>query len=131
MALADEAITLPLGDLHPDPENPRLRPEQRGELNDDQLMVFIAETYEPVVVAEERQDADAVIGFRHIAGIIDWKPLQRAQFIAYLVDVRDKSFLEVADTVGEEEEVVKMLYRNQGVIARARELGREDLADAS
>lgn len=85
----------------------------------------------PVLVAEHREDADALIGFRHIAGVVDWKPLQRAQFIAYLVDDRGKSFLEVADTVGEEEPVVRMLYRNQSILERARQLGRDDLADAA
>jgi hypothetical protein len=85
----------------------------------------------PVVVADTREDADAVIGFRHIAGVVDWKPLQRAQFIAYLVDDRSKSFLEVADTVGEDETVVRMLYRNQSILERARQLGRDDLADAA
>ena len=39
----------------------------------------------PVIEAEQREDADALIGFRHIAGVEDWKPLQPAQFIAYLV----------------------------------------------
>lgn len=85
----------------------------------------------PVLVAQEREDADALIGFRHIAGVVDWKPLQRAQFIAYLVDDRGKSFLEVSDTVGEEEPVVRMLYRNQSILERARQLGRDDLADAA
>lgn len=204
MALAEEVTFEPLEELHPDPMNPRLRPEQRGTLSDDELLVFIEKSYEavtvaesitrhgffgseplvickeddrwvvlegnrrltallglarpelragfddpeeweqlatrrvvgldmsvPVLVAEQREDADALIGFRHIAGIVDWKPLQRAQFIAYLVDDRGKSFLEVSDTVGEEEPVVRMLYRNQSILERARQLGRDDLAEAA
>jgi hypothetical protein len=62
---------------------------------------------------------------------MDWKPLQRAQFVAYLVDRRAKSFLEVADTVGQDEEIVRMLYRNQNIIERAREMGQAAFADAS
>lgn len=204
MALAETVTFRKLEDLHPDPQNPRLRQEQRGKLSDDELLVFIAESYEPIVIAEsiarhgffgseplvicneggrrivlegnrrlaallglaradlrgqfpnphdwdelaarreikldgsipvlvadEREDADAVIGFRHISGVEQWKPLQRAQYVAYLVDVRGKTFLEVADTVGEEEDVVRMYYRNQGIIAKARALGRDELADAS
>jgi hypothetical protein len=204
MALADTVTFLPLSELHPDPSNPRLRHEQRGRLSDDQLLVFIDQNYEalivaesiarhgffgseplvvcqedgrwivlegnrrltallglarpelraqfdnaqlwnelaerrpipldmevPVLVADERSDADALIGFRHISGVMDWKPLQRAQYIAYLVDERRQAFLEVADTVGLEEEIVRMLYRNQSIIEQARSLGRPDVAHAS
>ncbi len=204
MALADTVTFRRLSELHPDPNNPRLRHEQRGQLSEDDLLVFIDENYEaetvaesiarygffgseplviceeegrwivlegnrrltallglarpelrerfgkptlwnelasrreitlelevPVVVAEERADADALIGFRHISGVMDWKPLQRAQFIAYLVDERGKLFLEVGDTVGLEEDAVRMLYRNQSVIQGARDLGHPEIADAS
>lgn len=204
MALADAVTFQPLSHLHPDPSNPRLRPDQRGQLSDDELLVYIDKNYEaliiaesiarhgffgseplviceesdrwivlegnrrlcallglarpdlraqfdkpkvweqlaeqrsipldlevPVLIADDRQDADALIGFRHISGVMDWRPLQRAQFIAYLVDDRRQSFLEVADTVGVEDDVVRMLYRNQSIIQRARELGRQNLADAS
>ena len=204
MALSETVTFKPLGSLHPDPDNPRLRHDQRGHLTDDALLEFVAATYEPIVIAEsiarhgffgseplvvtqedekwivlegnrrltallglarpdlrerfdrahqweelaarreislemsvpvleaeERKDADAVIGFRHISGVEQWKPLQRAQFVAYLVDVRDLTFLEVADTVGEEEDVVRMYYRNQSVIRKARDLDRSELADAS
>lgn len=203
MALAEVVTFKPLSDLHPDPQNPRLRADDRGTLTDDALLTFMAKTYEPVAVAEsiarhgyfgseplivteedgqwivlegnrrltallglarddlraqfpkskawdelaerreialdmsvpvleaaEREDADAVVGFRHISGVEEWKPLQRAQYVAYLVDVRGKSFLEVADTVGENEDVVRMYYRNQGILQRARELDRAELADA-
>jgi len=114
------------------------RPELRADFDDPEEWEELASRRDvgldmsvPVLVAEEREDADALIGFRHIAGIVDWKPLQRAQFIAYLVDNRGKSFLEVSDTVGEEEPVVRMLYRNQSILERARQLGRDGLADAA
>jgi hypothetical protein len=204
MALAGTVTFKSLGDLHPDGENPRLRHDQRGTMSDDELLEYVAATYEPIVVAESiarhgffgseplivteengrqivlegnrrltallglarpelrarfdrpheweelanrrpisldmsipvleadaREDADAVIGFRHISGVEQWKPLQRAQYVAYLVDVRGKPFLEVADTVGEEEDVIRMYYRNQSILEKARELGHDDLADAS
>lgn len=85
-------------------------------------------TQVPVLVADERSDADALIGFRHIAGVQEWKPLQRARFIAHLVDDRGQSFVEVAETVGEEEPVVRMLYRNQSILQRSADLARVDIA---
>jgi hypothetical protein len=85
-------------------------------------------TQVPVLVAARRHDADALIGFRHIAGVQEWKPLQRAQFISHLIDERGQSFIEVAETVGEEESVVRMLYRNQAILREAMKLGAEDVA---
>jgi hypothetical protein len=87
------------------------------------------ETPVPVIIADEREDADAVIGFRHIGQVLEWKPLQRAQFIAYLVDERGQSFAEVSDTVGEEEDTVRMRYRNQSILRHAAELGRPDILE--
>ena len=51
----------------------------------------------------------------------------KLEFIAHLVDDRCSSFDVVADTVGEEEETVRMLYRNQSVLTQARALGRDDV----
>jgi hypothetical protein len=82
----------------------------------------------PTLVADAREDADAVIGFRHIGSVLEWKPLQRARFLAYLVDDRQETFMEAADSVGEEESVVRMLYRNQGIIVNARELDQREFA---
>jgi hypothetical protein len=114
------------------------RPELRAHFGQAQTWEELADRRSipldmsvPLLEADEREDADAVIGFRHISGVEGWKPLQRAQYIAYLVDTRDKSFLEVSDTVGEGEDVVRMYYRNQSILEKARALGRDDLADAS
>ncbi len=85
------------------------------------------ETPVPVITADAREDADAVIGFRHIGQVLEWRPLQRAQFIAYLVDERGQSFVEVSDTVGEDEDTVRMLYRNQSILRRAAELGQHSI----
>ena len=52
MALATEVTFRQLSELHPDPENPRLRHDQRGQLSDDELLVFIEQNYEAVTVAE-------------------------------------------------------------------------------
>ncbi|MEA2493186.1 MAG: hypothetical protein QOJ29_1097 [Thermoleophilaceae bacterium] len=83
----------------------------------------------PVVVADERSDADALIGFRHIAGILDWEPFERARFVAHLVDVRGLDFPDVADAVGEEENVVRLLYRNQAILREARAAGQDQIVE--
>lgn len=203
MGLSSAISYLPLGDLHPDPRNPRLPVDDRGDRSDIDLMVLLADRFDPLIVAESiarhgyfgseplivckedgewrvlegnrrltalyalahpeireqfadragwsglrdpavpitfetqvpvliadrREDADAVIGFRHIGGALSWKPLQRAQFIAHLVDERDQTFAEVSDTVGEEEPTVRMLYRNQSILHNARDLGHPEILE--
>ncbi len=204
MTLSSAIEYQPIGELHPDPGNPRLRQHVRDTLRDDELLVHLADNFDPLMVAdsiarhgffgseplivlddaklgwvvlegnrrltallglarpdlrarfqdhaewdrlepvqpvtvetrvpvlraERREDADAVIGFRHIGGAMAWKPLNRAQFVAHLVDDRSQSFEEVADTVGEDVDTVKMRYRNQSVLLRASVLGRPDVLEA-
>jgi hypothetical protein len=202
MPLAQTVTFQKLRDLHPDPRNPRLPKELREWENDEDLLVYIANSFNsvaiadsialhdyfpsepmvvteengrlavlegnrrlaallglarpelrerydessrweeaanrrdislnldiPVVMAGEREDADPLLGFRHIGGVLDWKPLQRAEFIAYLVDERGQSFLDAADSVGEEEAVVRMLYRNQAILSKARDLGAAEVTE--
>lgn len=202
MALAADLTYLPLGDLHPDAKNPRLPDDLRDWPEDDALLVYIADNFDPlnvaesvvrhgfwssealvvtterdrlvvlegnrrltallglarpelreqfdeaavwhalaeraeielempvpVLLADERRDADGLIGYRHIAGIQQWSPLQRARFIAHLVEDREQPFTEVAETVGEEEQIVKLHYRNQDVLFILRREGRPDLAE--
>jgi hypothetical protein len=40
----------------------------------------------PTVLADERGDADAFLGFRHVTGIKQWEPHEKAAFIAKLID---------------------------------------------
>jgi hypothetical protein len=82
----------------------------------------------PTLEADTREDADPAIGFRHIGSVLAWKPIQRAQFLAYLIDERGESFTGAADSVGEEESVVRLLYRNQSIIECAREMEETDVA---
>jgi hypothetical protein len=77
----------------------------------------------PVVRAASRDAVAPIIGYRHIAGIQEWDPFPKAQFITQLVDAEEKSFIEVAQLVGENEGEVRRLYRNYGVVEQAQELG--------
>lgn len=201
MGLATSLSEERLGDLHPDPHNPRLAEGLDDWSDDDSLLVYIADNFDPLSIAEsitrhgfwssdplivteeegrnvtlegnrrltallglarpelrsqfdnsaewdsraeetevtlemdvpvlraeQRSDADALIGFRHIAGIQAWSPLQRARFIAHLVDERNQPFSEVAETVGEEESIVRLHYRNQDVLRIIADEGMEEVA---
>lgn len=73
----------------------------------------------PVVVVEERNEVDALLGFRHISGIEPWDPYAQARFIAELVE-RNGNFAEVAQIVGRTETEVRSMYRDFDIVAQAK-----------
>ena len=105
-------------------------PESRSLVEDDEWERLSAEVKLPkmgipVVRAESRDAVAPIIGYRHIAGIQEWDPYPKAQFITQLIDTEKKSFSEVADLVGENEAEVRRLYRNYGVVEQAQNLGED------
>jgi hypothetical protein len=78
----------------------------------------------PVIKAGSRIGVAPLIGYRHISGIEPWKPLQKARFIADLVDNHEKlSFDDVYEQVGEPRNTVAALYRNRAMLQQARSWG--------
>lgn len=64
----------------------------------------------PCVVYSSRSAVDAYLGFRHVTGIKQWKPQEKATFIAHLIDARGNSYGETADLIGSKAETVKRNY---------------------
>ncbi len=78
----------------------------------------------PVIRADSRLGVAPLIGYRHISGIEPWKPLQKARFIANLVDEDEMlSFDQVNEQVGEPRSTVAALYRNRAMLKQARDWG--------
>ena len=74
----------------------------------------------PCVIATSRERIAAILGYRHISGIQEWNPPQKARFIAGLVNDGGMSFKEVAELVGEPETDIRSQYRNHGILEQAR-----------
>ena len=64
----------------------------------------------PYVLADERSDVKAFIGFRHVTGIKQWPPTEKAQFIASLVDEQGLSYETVRKQIGSRTETVRRNY---------------------
>ena len=79
----------------------------------------------PVVVAPDRRSVTPIIGFRHISGILQWKPYAQARYIATLVDEDHLDFVEVAEMIGIDKTKVGNLYRDQAIAVQAKGLGIE------
>lgn len=73
----------------------------------------------PVVVVSQRDDVDALLGFRHISGIEPWEPYAQARFIVELVE-RNADFGVVADIVGRSETEVRSMYRDYDILLQAK-----------
>jgi hypothetical protein len=84
------------------------------------LPEFESSVHIPVIVAEQRSDVDAILGFRHISGIEPWDPFSQARFVHDLVD-SGNSIKEVARIVGRPVSEVQAMYRDFDILIQARE----------
>ena len=105
-------------------------PNIRSQLSDaddwDELAAesgFTLESLVPVSVVQKRADAVAIIGFRHIVGILNWEPYAQARYVARLVDREGMTFAEVADVMKIAKVKVQGLYRDQAITAQAQTAG--------
>ena len=64
----------------------------------------------PYLPAASREDIEAFLGFRHVTGIKEWKPAEKAQFIARLIDERGYSYEEVRRKIGSKTPTVRQNY---------------------
>ena len=63
----------------------------------------------PYMCLSNREEADAFLGFRHVTGIKEWRPPEKAHFIAKLVE-SGMSYRQVMRKIGSQTEVVKRNY---------------------
>lgn len=79
----------------------------------------------PTIKAEERSDVDSFLGFRHVTGIKQWEPHEKAAFIAKLVD-SGLSYEEVMRRIGSKTPTVRQNYVAFKLFRQLEEL--EDVA---
>lgn len=101
-------------------------PELRGALERQtsawkRLGVANADMLVPCVVVKDREEVDALVGFRHISGIQPWDPFAQARFISKLVD-RTGDFNRVAEIVGRSTTEIRSMYRDHDIVEQARSM---------
>jgi hypothetical protein len=64
----------------------------------------------PYYLVDSRDDVDAYLGFRHVTGIKQWEPAEKAEYIGRLVDSRGMSFDEVRRAIGSKTPTVRLNY---------------------
>lgn len=61
----------------------------------------------PYIELEDRHEVDAFLGFRHVTGIKEWAPAEKAEFITYLINERGMTYAEVMRKIGSKTETVR------------------------
>src|SRR5688572_8110085 len=64
----------------------------------------------PYVKVDSREDVSAFLGFRHVTGIKEWKPAEKAEYIALLIDKGNLGYDEVRKKIGSKAPTVRRHY---------------------
>jgi len=64
----------------------------------------------PYLIANSRDEVDAFLGFRHVTGIKEWRPAEKAEFIAKLIEKRKLSYEDVRKRIGSKTPTVRQHY---------------------
>jgi len=77
----------------------------------------------PVIVHQSRDDLIAILGFRHIAGIMKWDPLSKARFIDDHIERRGEraDFKETARQLGSRSSTIRDNYVAYRTFLQARD----------
>ena len=75
----------------------------------------------PVLQLKSREDAWRYIGFKHVNGAAKWGAYAKAHYIATVKDSYGKSLAEIAEQIGDANNMVKKLYQGLLVLNQANE----------
>lgn len=64
----------------------------------------------PYIEVGDRNQVSAYLGFRHVTGIKEWKPAEKAQYIARLIEEENLSYDEVRRKIGSKTPTVRQHY---------------------
>ena len=79
----------------------------------------------PYIRIAERSEVDSFLGFRHVTGIKEWRPPEKAAFIAKLINERGISYRDVMRRIGSKTPVVERHYIAYCIFTQMKEV--EDL----
>lgn len=73
----------------------------------------------PILQLKDREDAWRYIGFKHVNGAAKWGSYAKAQYIATVKHKFGKSLTEIAEQIGDANNIVKKLYQGLLVLEQA------------
>lgn len=75
----------------------------------------------PYVKVGTRKEIESFLGFRHVTGIKEWNPAEKAEFIAKLIDERGMGYDEVRRKIGSKTEIVRRNYISYRLLLQIEE----------
>jgi len=79
----------------------------------------------PYILIDSRKDVQAFLGFRHVTGIKEWRPAEKAQYIAQLIEVGKMSYEQVMRKIGSKTPAVRQNYITYRLLLQME--GHEDI----
>ena len=76
----------------------------------------------PYLLADDRKSVEAYLGFRHVTGIEQWRPSEKAEFIARMVD-RGMSYETVRKRIGAYTDTVRRNYISYRLMLQIEKTG--------
>lgn len=64
----------------------------------------------PYITADSRQEIEAFLGFRHVTGIKEWNPAEKAEYIAKLIEGSGMTYEQVMRKIGSKTPTVRQNY---------------------
>lgn len=79
----------------------------------------------PYIRVGSRKDVIAFLGFRHVTGIKEWNPAEKAEYIATLIEDHNMSYDEIRRKIGSKTDTVRQNYISYRLLLQME--GEEDI----
>lgn len=76
-----------------------------GVQPDDDLFTSV-----PYILVDSREKVTAFIGFRHVTGVKEWPPAEKAEFIARMVDEQGMPYESIGKKIGNRPDTIRRNY---------------------
>ncbi len=83
----------------------------------------------PYIEVGSRGEIEAFLGFRHVTGIKEWKPAEKAEFIAKMIDDRGMSYEQVMRKIGSKTPTVRQHYISYRLLLQIGNVPEENLQE--
>jgi len=75
----------------------------------------------PYLKTDTREEIQAYLGFRHVTGIKQWNPAEKAEYIARLVDEHAMTYQQVMQQIGSKTPLVRQSYISYRLLLQMEE----------
>ena len=97
------------------------------EIIDDVAEPEVLFSQVPFIRIDNRREVDAFLGFRHVTGIKQWTPPEKARFIAKLIDENGLSYRDVMRQIGSKTPTVQRNYIAYSILIQMEKIEGLDI----